>query len=559
MICQFEKISEHRYTCTVCGRPAKSRNGIPTRECKGKIVPLTVLQTAVNAAAAVGRILKSGYTEVTESQFQHRLSVCRGCENYLNGWCKACNCNLNLKAQLKTEYCPLHYWPGESEKIAVVICCRGQIELTHSTVKDCLRETVDIIIVDDSAEEEQHYTPIDNEQILKSNGIGWLKATNIGLLSAYNAGYKYIVLLNNDVEIAKDFFAGLKQAQEETKAGIVCASYNGGWKQLSVPLVFANAYVPTNEHVKVTECDGTCVLLTRDTVEKVGLLDETNFGKYGWYAMCDYQRRAEEHGIDTYVTRLSYCKHLGARTAYNLYGSNYWADAKTEGQAGYQNKQNNRFKRNLIYHVCPLVTNNIWYCNLLILKSYLNIFNGKKVIAIGTGDRMAEPSRIKEVLDDGAIDYIECPNDLLRHEMVSFPSLLDKVYSLDADEITFYGHAKGVSHPNNQWVKDWTKAMYDWNLGRLDLVEQSMKSYPCYGIYQRKVRPPHFPIYSDWHYAGTFFWFNNWRLFSHHDWREVDNQKWGIEGYLSRFFESQEARCELYAPLGFFNDGLEDI
>lgn len=43
-------------------------------------------------------------TEKTE--YDRRLSICRNCENLINGTCKKCGCYVELRAAGKKRYCP---------------------------------------------------------------------------------------------------------------------------------------------------------------------------------------------------------------------------------------------------------------------------------------------------------------------------------------------------------------------------------------------------------------------------------------------------------------------
>ena len=81
-----------------------------------------------------------------------------------------------------------------------------------------------------------------------------------------------------------------------------------------------------------------------------------------------------------------------------------------------------------------------------------------------------------------------------------------------------------------------------------DVVEEILKKYPCCGIlkkgYHKKDEWCHYDV--PWHFSGTFFWFNNKRLFSK-DWKNINVlNRFGVETYLSNYFSDKEAFCLKY-------------
>ena len=69
---------------------------------------------AVRVTNAVIRHAASGFKNVSEEQFQDRLTICRSCE-FLDPapmQCKnkGCGCFLNVKARMETMHCPIGKW-----------------------------------------------------------------------------------------------------------------------------------------------------------------------------------------------------------------------------------------------------------------------------------------------------------------------------------------------------------------------------------------------------------------------------------------------------------------
>jgi hypothetical protein len=69
--------------------------------------PPTLTERIASLVGAIGTHVAAGMPRATTEQRAARLAICRGCENYDVGWCKACGCYLRIKTSLATERCPL--------------------------------------------------------------------------------------------------------------------------------------------------------------------------------------------------------------------------------------------------------------------------------------------------------------------------------------------------------------------------------------------------------------------------------------------------------------------
>lgn len=146
----------------------------------------------------------------------------------------------------------------------------------------------------------------------------------------------------------------------------------------------------------------------------------------------------------------------------------------------------------------------------------------------------------------------QVPNSRELRETASFLPLLELVEAeTDPDDITFYGHTKGVTHGGDPAVKLWTSALHYFNLDLLKQVEFLFNKPEDYGMVGSLIRHgkfDHFPPASKWHYAGTFFWFRNRRLFARRKWRDVPQMKYGVEAYPSLMFKLKTEASWLYGP-----------
>ena len=46
------------------------------------------------------------FIKTEEQDYKKRLDTCMECENLINGMCKICGCYVEMRAAVKTNYCP---------------------------------------------------------------------------------------------------------------------------------------------------------------------------------------------------------------------------------------------------------------------------------------------------------------------------------------------------------------------------------------------------------------------------------------------------------------------
>lgn len=219
---------------------------------------------------------------------------------------------------------PISFW-----QTVAIIPVFGHQQVTESTVRQCFREPVDVVVVDNKGD----YLPIARETVLQpGRNLGWLGGTIYGWAYALCRDWDHFLLLNNDVQLCRDFFRGLLSARQETGAGIVAPCYDGSFtfQHPSGGIVRAADYTPVPRHRRIGYCDGTAMLVTRDLVSKAGMFDPTFSPKYGWGASGEYCVRAKEHGFPVVLTEAAYCEHAGHLTAEHLIGESYVAAATQE-------------------------------------------------------------------------------------------------------------------------------------------------------------------------------------------------------------------------------------
>jgi GT2 family glycosyltransferase len=244
--------------------------------------------------------------------------------------------------------------PVDSAELArtlVVIPTFKNNTLTWRAVEDCLREPVHVFVVDNS----DNYEKIASEIVLRPRqNLGWLRANNFAIQTAFLSDeWGRVALLNNDVRLSRNFFAGIVWAEHYSKASIVAASYDDSRavqrpEQLAVGQTLeADLYTPKPRNILTGACDGTAISIRRDALERIGLLDEEQFGKFGWGGIEDLCFRARSAGLRVLATRAAYVHHIGGghQTAKDVIGRRYLEIADAEGNAGMIQKWGSHWKK----------------------------------------------------------------------------------------------------------------------------------------------------------------------------------------------------------------------
>lgn len=513
----------------------------------------------------------------TADEVLARLKVCDEPCPKLNGhFCSVCGCWLASATKLKSKHCPMGKWPGDDKgwrplvhdnwlagTMAAVIHY-GDVELTHMCVADCLRELPRVLVIDNNG----NYTPISNGKetvFAPERNVGWGGACNIAIERALaDSGVMGIAILNNDVRLSAHFFSGLIVAQQVSGASIVAPVYSSGWPPQRPESGYAgqaDAYQPRPSHRPTGYCDGTAVLFTREVLAQCGGLDLEFSPRFGWGLIMDYCVRAKDAGHTVAITEASYALHHGMQAAGKVFGvGEYVTGARAEMEEGRKRKYGDRWgwlleshslrppitKRNLIYHISPFADNDVWLRNVKQLLKRIDLFNGKRVVAISTGERMLDAKTVCAAFGGQQIDFLFLPNDQRLRERATADLLLDAVYSTDPNTATFYAHAKGVATAGNvQGVTYWRNAMYHELLDDWPRISDTLRTKSCAGTHRlsKGVYPDGLTTNS-WHYAGTFWWFRHDALFAQKDWRQrLPDSGWGMEAYPGIMFAYNDAGC----------------
>jgi len=474
-------------------------------------------------------------------------------------------------------------WPGENvspfdtfednrpkHPIDVVIPGVDSLDLTTKCLEHLAKsEGVDlhVIYVDNgsgpgvlekveakAAELELMFTGIRNPE-----NTGFTMATNQGLSLATGD----VLLLNNDCFVEPGTIATLRRHlhADEKMAAVGPLTDDAGRQSV----VAHNSLASQRGAEKTSKRDALaffCTLIKKSAIGNVGILSGDhvyrNLGsddewcrrarKIGWMiglalnAFAEHKHKAtfKRLGIDRAGESRDAMAALRGELKSPLFRvSNHTPPPRT--------LSSNKLTRNLIYYIYPLANNGMWKWNVENLIRRIDQFNGKRFIGIAMDDKCSPLDEVMAAFD-GEIpkeNFIVKENSHSLGEVNLFSSLLEKVESLDENEITFYGHAKGVACVGDR--KNWGDAMYRTCLDYPEIVDHSLQenlitgTFKKHGGFTTMIIPPE----EDWHYSGTFFWFRNKAVFSR-KWGNVGQFFGGVECWPGKMFRNNESGCLFY-------------
>lgn len=218
-------------------------------------------------------------------------------------------------------------------------------------------------------------------------------------------------------------------------------------------------------------------------------------------------------------------------------------------------------KKNLIYY-CYFENseiNEFTQFNIDLLKTYLNVFDGQKIIKIALDDLTKDNSHLLSLFPDCEVEIVQ--NNKETRESEYFIESIKQI--ADKNSITFFGHNKGAKKQDNhryEVMKHWVFSMYFFNLENnfLENVENALNSDKVFsGILRITTACPPW-VESDWHYSGTFFWFNTQKLIEIEGWDDFTTGRFSLESYPGKMvsleksnftFCSENFNFNTYSPM----------
>lgn len=215
--------------------------------------------------------------------------------------------------------------------------------------------------------------------------------------------------------------------------------------------------------------------------------------------------------------------------------------------------------RHLLYHVCPLNKERDeqegWRQNIRQLLKRWGVFNGRKVIAIVTGDGMLPVDRVVQEFGGREIEVVVRENDSVLREVVTFRPLLESLEpsaclplqaSLES-QCFFFAHTKGNStEGSRRGATYWRNVMYANLLDRASECMDRLTKFSAVGTHKMVWRDKMPPYPSglragEWMFAGTFFWMRCDAVFTNPSWREIPRDRYGAEAWPSLILAPEEA------------------
>lgn len=205
-------------------------------------------------------------------------------------------------------------WNGKTH---LINCLTSLSKVSYKPVEVIL---VDNNSKDDSVSSVQKIFP-EVKIIRNKNNLGFCIANNIGFK---NAKGKYVLFLNNDTIVTKDFLSPLvEKLEEKLQIGIVQPKiiFWGNKKLQSGAAFFTNTGFlyhfgfgknpddsKYNQPTRIYNANGACLFAKREAIEKVGLFDEDYFS---YFEETDFCHRALLSGYEIWYEPKSIIYHLG--------------------------------------------------------------------------------------------------------------------------------------------------------------------------------------------------------------------------------------------------------
>lgn len=211
--------------------------------------------------------------------------------------------------------------------------------------------------------------------------------------------------------------------------------------------------------------------------------------------------------------------------------------------------------RNLLYYVYPVTQNGVWQRNADQLLRRIDLFNGRRIIAVSVRgphgsarQRLDPPEAVHEKFAGHGCEFITVANDKRLGEVVAWRPLWERVLPGSPDDVTFYGHAKGVTRPLHSTTHRWTEILYETSLDYWPLVQQQLREFPLTGSFKKLGFC--FPgVPSQWHYSGTFVWHRNADLAAR-SWQNPPRQWAGTEALPGILYKPDEGGCLFHTAFG---------
>ena len=220
----------------------------------------------------------------------------------------------------------------KNSKVAIIIVNWKQYELTKSCLFSLKKINCDnhqIILIDNESNQKE-LKSIENqfENIVtfsNETNLGFTGANNIGIKYAVKNEFEYVMLINNDTEVDKNFINPLIDSLDKNKnLGAVQPLILNFSKTKKVwnaggflNKFFGYSYVnksPKEIKKNIDWITGCCFFVRAEVVKKIGLLDDDFFA---YYEDIDWSIRIKNAGYDLAFIKSSIIYHHGSKSSQN--------------------------------------------------------------------------------------------------------------------------------------------------------------------------------------------------------------------------------------------------
>jgi hypothetical protein len=200
----------------------------------------------------------------------------------------------------------------------------------------------------------------------------------------------------------------------------------------------------------------------------------------------------------------------------------------------------------LIYHIYAEGEQEPLKENMATLMSKIDLFDFV-YIKVAYDDFDTASSIIEPYFNDSPISVCYFPNQPELGEVVGFVNALSKIHDTNPDTYIFHAVTSGVSPRLNDFfrknIKAWREAEWELCTSNLDLVEEKLEEYSCFGSFKRnEPMNKGGPYPCPWHYSGTFWWVKAEDLWLT-KWRSITPCRHGVEMYLGYLIDRRKAYC----------------
>ena len=195
----------------------------------------------------------------------------------------------------------------------IIIPVWNELQSTKECIESLRANTLypyKLILIDNGSKvDTQNYLKgLEREVILIRN------EKNEGFIKAINQGLKvskapYVCILNNDTLPARGWLSELMRFAEKHPGVGLLNPICGGHKEENVTVnEYAKKLISNRDkHMEMNQCQGFCMLIKREVIDKIGYLDE-RFG-LGGFDDTDYSMRAHQAGYRCVSVYSSYVYH----------------------------------------------------------------------------------------------------------------------------------------------------------------------------------------------------------------------------------------------------------